>query len=192
MCPECDPLKQQLEQAQQRIAELRELLVEPEMAEDKLVPELRLRFEQAFLAYKQAHRRIAELEAHYKLEHICLICGRNEPCMTEADLQPGDPGIPCTFDPTPRELFDDNKRVRQLWKRAEAERDRLREQITNQSLKLISADYEYTTLREKLAAVVGLVEMARDELGVPGPGYPAPVTNAVAFIQAALAKAMEA
>jgi hypothetical protein len=37
---------------------------------------------------------------------MCLICGRSEPCMTEADLKPGDPGVPCTFDPTPKELWD--------------------------------------------------------------------------------------
>lgn len=35
---------------------------------------------------------------------ICLVCGASEPCMTEADLKPGDPGVPCTFDPTPQEL----------------------------------------------------------------------------------------
>jgi len=37
---------------------------------------------------------------------ICLVCGADEPCMTEADLKPGDPGVPCTFDPTPRELWE--------------------------------------------------------------------------------------
>lgn len=38
-------------------------------------------------------------------ESICLICGATEPCMTEADLNPGDPGVPCTFDPEPHELL---------------------------------------------------------------------------------------
>lgn len=29
----------------------------------------------------------------------CLICGATEPCMTDDDLKPDDPGTPCTFDP---------------------------------------------------------------------------------------------
>jgi hypothetical protein len=45
-------------------------------------------------------------------EKFCLVCGATKPCMTEADLKPDDPGIPCTFDPTPQELFDDNARLR--------------------------------------------------------------------------------
>ena len=50
--------------------------------------------------------------------HICLICGKDKPCMAEAEC-PGT-GIPCTFDPTPRQLFDHNKVLRK--KLAQAER----------------------------------------------------------------------
>jgi len=39
-------------------------------------------------------------------EPVCLVCGKSEPCMTEADIKPGDPGIPCTFDPTPKQLYE--------------------------------------------------------------------------------------
>lgn len=51
----------------------------------------------------------------YEADRICLNCGRTEPCMTEADLDLNVPaGVPCTFDPTPRELFEENKRLRAL------------------------------------------------------------------------------
>lgn len=43
---------------------------------------------------------------------ICLLCGKTEPCMTEADLKTGDPGVPCTFDATGQELYADNQRLR--------------------------------------------------------------------------------
>lgn len=36
---------------------------------------------------------------------ICLICGATTPCMWQEDLQPEEPGVPCTFDPTPLQLF---------------------------------------------------------------------------------------
>lgn len=45
--------------------------------------------------------------------HICLLCGRDKPCMTDEEaIAEGGPGKPCTFDPTPRELFDENKRLK--------------------------------------------------------------------------------
>lgn len=39
--------------------------------------------------------RIKELEAQLS---ICLICGETKPCMTEADLDADDPGVPCSFE----------------------------------------------------------------------------------------------
>lgn len=45
---------------------------------------------------------------------------------------------------------------------------------------------ELAECQAQAAAMRGLIEMARDELGVPGPEYPAPVTHAVEFINAAL------
>lgn len=53
-------------------------------------------------------------------ERTCLNCGRHEPCeLSQMATTPAPhntpetwPGSPCTFDPTPRELWDDNKRLR--------------------------------------------------------------------------------
>jgi hypothetical protein len=44
-------------------------------------------------------------------DRICLNCGRKEPCMSEADLPPDAPGVPCTFDPTPAQLWHEVKRL---------------------------------------------------------------------------------
>lgn len=38
-------------------------------------------------------------------QHICLICGRTEPCTETPDA--------CTFDPTPEEIYADNELLRQ-------------------------------------------------------------------------------
>lgn len=45
---------------------------------------------------------------------------------------------------------------------------------------------ENKQLREKIEQLKGLIRMALDELGVPSPEYPAPVTNAVEFLKEAL------
>lgn len=42
-------------------------------------------------------------------------------------------------------------------------------------------------LAEQLAVAVKALEEIRDELGVPGPGYPAPVANAAKAAAVALA-----
>ncbi len=55
---------------------------------------------------------IDRLRGALAAERACILCGASKPCMTEKDLKPEDPGVPCTFDPTPHELFDDNKRLR--------------------------------------------------------------------------------
>jgi DNA repair exonuclease SbcCD ATPase subunit len=45
--------------------------------------------------------------------HICLLCGRTEPCTTDAEeIAKGGPGAPCTFDPTPKQLWENNKKLR--------------------------------------------------------------------------------
>ncbi len=36
---------------------------------------------------------------------ICLVCGLDRPCMWPEDLEPNEPGIPCTFDPTIPQLM---------------------------------------------------------------------------------------
>ena len=50
-------------------------------------------------------------------DRICLNCGASEPChlnTAETSGDPNWPGSPCTFDPTPQELWDDNQRLRAL------------------------------------------------------------------------------
>lgn len=50
-----------------------------------------------------------------KYRRICLVCGGKEPCMKESDLKPEDPGIPCMFDMTFKEMIDTIHRLeRQL------------------------------------------------------------------------------
>ena len=50
----------------------------------------------------------AQLAALQKLNHpSCLLCGKTEPCMTDAEgVANGGPGKPCTFDMTPRQMYD--------------------------------------------------------------------------------------
>ena len=55
----------------------------------------------------------------------CCICGASEPCMQESDLKPGDPGTPCTFDPTAQQLYDWNKGLQERLAETEAARDKL-------------------------------------------------------------------
>jgi len=61
-------------------------------------------------------------------ERLCLICGRTEPCHLDKAETSGDPnwpGSPCTFDPTPQELYDSG--LRDSWRDAmrvvQAQRD---------------------------------------------------------------------
>ena len=64
----------------------------------------------AILALHERHR--AEVEELRQYAPMCLVCGARKPCMTEADLKPGDPGTPCTFDPTPKEAAAEIRRLR--------------------------------------------------------------------------------
>ncbi len=54
---------------------------------------------------------------------MCLICGSTTPCMWREDLQPGEPGVPCTFDMTYNQLFHELRKVKK-------ENVQLREQFT--------------------------------------------------------------
>lgn len=58
-------------------------------------------------------------------DFICLNCGRETPCITEADLRPGDPGVPCTFDLTYPQMIERLRHYEDRQRKAEAERDRL-------------------------------------------------------------------
>ena len=55
----------------------------------------------------------------------CCICGASEPCMQESDLKPGDPGTPCTFDPTAQQLYDWNQELQKRLVEMEAARAKL-------------------------------------------------------------------
>ena len=54
---------------------------------------------------------------------FCLICGAKTPCMWKEDLQPGEPSLPCVFDPTPLQLL---QRIRFV----EAQNAQLRQDLT--------------------------------------------------------------
>lgn len=50
---------------------------------------------------------------HYVDHPFCLLCGRQDPCMTEEEGRAnGGPGAPCTFEKTPRQLHEENRRLR--------------------------------------------------------------------------------
>jgi len=51
------------------------------------------------------------------LKPTCAVCGRTEPCELDKDEM-----SPCTFDPSPRQLYEDNCKLR-------AERDALQDQL---------------------------------------------------------------
>lgn len=59
-------------------------------------------------------------------DFICLNCGRETPCITEADLRPGDPGVPCTWDLTYPQMIERLRHYEDRQRKAEAERDEAR------------------------------------------------------------------
>jgi hypothetical protein len=67
-----------------------------------------------------ANEKINERDIEYvrALPIICLNCGASKPCELDKTETSGDPdnwpGSPCTFDPTPRQLWDENQRLRKL------------------------------------------------------------------------------
>jgi hypothetical protein len=89
---------------------------------------------------------------------ICLICGSTTPCMWQEDLQPSEPGIPCTFDPTPLEL---HKRLRT----AEKENAQLRQDLTT-ICKIVEKLVEgHAALGEEIKRVEGLLKAYRPPQG---------------------------
>ena len=62
----------------------------------------------------------------FPFEPICLLCGRLTPCMTDEEgIKNGGSVKPCTFEPTPKQLFDECERLRQKIKELENVRDKL-------------------------------------------------------------------
>lgn len=71
-----------------------------------------------------------------KEKRVCLNCGRETPCMNEDDLEPEDPGVPCTFDrtfPQMVELLKESGSEINMWSwramKAEEDADQLRVQL---------------------------------------------------------------
>jgi len=93
--------------------------------------------------------------------HICLLCGRDKPCMTDEEaIAEGCPGKPCTFDPTPRELFDENKRLKAQLAAMEGERDAARHRVDE----LESREIDVEILQGDLATLRQLVEVHTKQL----------------------------
>lgn len=58
------------------------------------------------LTIAQQAQRIQELEdQRIRYGPICLNCGKDKPCMTEAEANQHGASIPCIFDPAPKELW---------------------------------------------------------------------------------------
>lgn len=55
-------------------------------------------------------------------------------------------------------------------------------------IQLLGECLGYLKCVEKMRKSFELVKMARDELGIPQPGYPAPVSNSVRLLKKALAQ----
>jgi len=63
---------------------------------------------------EQLATAIAERDALQRANNpFCLLCGRTEPCMTDADVKLGDPGLPCTFDYTPLKMLEVARQYKQ-------------------------------------------------------------------------------
>lgn len=59
--------------------------------------------------------RLAEVEKDcVKYGPICLVCGRigSQPCMTEDEANKHGASTPCTFDPSPKAIWEENKRLK--------------------------------------------------------------------------------
>lgn len=55
---------------------------------------------------------------------LCLICGAKEPCVLKDD-----PSSPCTFDPTPIELLEYNRKLRELLAAKDQELARVKDEL---------------------------------------------------------------
>lgn len=74
---------------------------------------------------------------------FCLICGATTPCMWPEDLQPSEPGVPCTFDPTFPQIV---QRLRTV----EKENVQLRERLANQDTNLEQIESRLHQLQEQI------------------------------------------
>lgn len=84
-----------------------------------LASSLSIGIDQTVIYVNKLLEDIKKLE-HYPFEPICLLCGRLTPCMTDEEgAANGGPGAPCTFEMTPRELFDHCKYLRKRIKELE-------------------------------------------------------------------------
>lgn len=77
---------------------------------------------------------------------FCLICGATNPCMWPEDLQPGEPGTPCTFDLTYLDMV-------KLLRRVQSENAELRRQSDDVSKRLEGAEAKISEASEEIAEI---------------------------------------
>lgn len=94
-------------------------------------------------------------------DFICLNCGRETPCMTEADLKPGDPGTPCTFDMTYPQMIEYLHFLEDKKRDAEASVKAWQEKSDRHESERDSFRLEADRLREKGAWLQAEVDVLR-------------------------------
>ena len=115
------------EQVAQRISRLHDVIGNsPQQADEhKVLREIHAAFE---ALYDKVNTSIQDF-IHGKRK-LCLVCGAKEPCELKDD-----PYSPCSFEPTPMELYNECKRLRYKLSQVEHERNAYRG---------IFSDYEFT------------------------------------------------
>lgn len=82
----------------------------------------------------------------------CLVCGSITPCLWPEDLQPGEPGIPCTFDLSYLDLFKLLKKTREENVQHRQHLDRTEAWIRSVEQKFEALSEEFEKLRATIKA----------------------------------------
>ena len=91
---------------------------------------------------------------------LCLLCGEKAPCMTEAEaLANGGPGVPCTFDPTPKQLWE-------AYRFAVGDKEKLG-RLLHQAYQALSYHQEQTRPIDKTLETLQAIKQALESHGVP-------------------------
>lgn len=91
---------------------------------------------------------------------MCLLCGESAPCMTEAEATAnGGPGVPCTFDPSPKEMLEYAMKKRQRVEELEP--------LLAQALDALKYHLEQTRPIEKTTLAIAAITKALEEGGTP-------------------------
>ena len=116
---------------------------------------------------QQAHR-IQELEEQrIRYGPICLNCGKDAPCMTEADANQHGGSVPCTFDPAPKELWQRCQRLTHEVARLTLARDEAMTERKMHESQHALLFQENVRLRRQLAAMAA----ERDEAEMRNENY---------------------